>query len=158
MDITWAFMLDVVTATLAILVLSFIKVEKVQRNDAPAPVLAELKQGISYTFSHPLLRGIIICYACYFFLITPAAVLTPLLVKRSFGGEIWRLTANEMFWTAGTIVGVMSPSRQFRTRSPRSLPVLWCDLGLLGMARISHVPATTHNGFSCRSWLRPLRC
>ena len=34
-DITWAFMLDVVTATLAILVLSFIKVEKVQRERCP---------------------------------------------------------------------------------------------------------------------------
>ncbi|MGI6557857.1 MAG: MFS transporter [Limnochordia bacterium] len=139
-DITWAFMLDVVTATLAILVLSFIKVEKVQRNDAPAPVLAELKQGISYTFSHPLLRGIIICYACYFFLITPAAVLTPLLVKRSFGGEIWRLTANEMFWTAGTIVGglFVSLRGEFRDKIRTialCLVAFGATFGLLGMAR-----------------------
>ena len=34
MDIAWAFMLDVVTAALAILIISFIKVEKIERTDA----------------------------------------------------------------------------------------------------------------------------
>ncbi len=105
MDIAWAFMLDVVTAALAIFILSFIKVEKIQRTDAPAPMFTDLKQGIDYTFRHPLLRGIIICYACSFFLITPAAVLTPLMIERSFGSDIWRLTANEIVWTAGSMIG-----------------------------------------------------
>lgn len=105
MDIAWAFMIDVVTAALAILIVSFIKVEKIQRTDDIAPMLTELKQGIDYTFNHPLLRGIVICYACSFFLITPVAVLSPLLVERSFGNEIWRLTANEIVWTVGSLVG-----------------------------------------------------
>jgi DHA3 family macrolide efflux protein-like MFS transporter len=105
MDIAWAFMLDVVTAALAIFIVSFIKVEKIQRTDAPASMFTELKQGINYTFRHPLLRGIVICYACSFFLITPAAVLTPLMIERSFGGDIWRLTANEIVWTVGSMVG-----------------------------------------------------
>ncbi len=105
MDIGWAFMIDVVTAALAILIISFIKVEKIERTDDIAPMLTELKQGIKYTFSHPLLRGIIICYAFSFFLITPAAVLSPLMVERSFGNEVWRLTANEIVWTVGSLVG-----------------------------------------------------
>ena len=67
MDIAWAFMIDVVTAALAILILSFIKVEKIQRTDTSVSVLTELKEGIHYTFSHPLLRGIIICYGFSFF-------------------------------------------------------------------------------------------
>ncbi|MCC3863763.1 MFS transporter [Terrisporobacter petrolearius] len=105
MDIAWAFMLDVVTAALAILIISFIKVEKIQRTDDLAPILTELKEGIDYTFHQPLLRGIVICYACSFFLITPAAVLSPLLVERSFGNEVWRLTTNEIVWTVGSLVG-----------------------------------------------------
>jgi DHA3 family macrolide efflux protein-like MFS transporter len=105
MDISWAFMLDVITAGLAILILAFIKVGKIERTDAPASMLAELRQGVEYTFRHPLLRGIIICYAFSFFLITPAAVLTPLLVERSFGSDVWRLTANEMAWTIGSLIG-----------------------------------------------------
>lgn len=105
MDIAWAFMLDVVTAALAVLIVSFIKVEKIQRTDNKVSMLTELKQGIDYAFRHPLLRGIIICYAFSFFLITPAAVLTPLLIERSFGNEVWRLTANEIVWTIGSLIG-----------------------------------------------------
>lgn len=105
MDIAWAFMLDVVTAALAILIISFIKVEKIERTDASDSIFMELKQGIDYTFHHPLLRGIIICYACSFFLVTPAAILSPLLVERSFGNDVWMLTANEIVWTVGSLVG-----------------------------------------------------
>ncbi len=105
MDIAWAFMLDVITAALAVLIISFIKVEKIERTDNMVSMLTELKQGIDYAFHHPLLRGIIICYAFSFFLITPAAVLTPLLIERSFGNEVWRLTANEIVWTIGSLIG-----------------------------------------------------
>ncbi|HHX73726.1 MAG TPA: MFS transporter [Firmicutes bacterium] len=105
LDIVWALLLDVVTAALAILIISFIKVEKIRREDAPASLFAELRQGIVYTFRHPHLRGIMLCFACSFFLVTPAAVLTPLLVERSFGSDVWRLTANEVAWTVGSLVG-----------------------------------------------------
>jgi DHA3 family macrolide efflux protein-like MFS transporter len=105
MEIVWAFMLDVVTAALAILIFSFIKVEKIERTDEPASVFTDLRQGLDYSFSHPDLRRIIICYACSFFLITPAAVLTPLMIERSFGSEVWRLTANEIVWTVGSLIG-----------------------------------------------------
>lgn len=105
MDIAWAFMVDVVTAVFAVLIMGFIKVEKVKRKDSHKPMFTELKQGIDYTFRHPLLRGIIICYAFSFFLITPASVLTPLQIERSFGSDVWRLTANEMVWTIGSLIG-----------------------------------------------------
>lgn len=104
-DIAWAFMIDVATAALAILIFSFIKVEKIQRMDPSTSVFTELKEGIHYTFSNPFLKGIIICYLFSFFLITPAAVMTPLMIERSFGGDVWRLTANEIVWTVGTIIG-----------------------------------------------------
>lgn len=96
MGITWAFMLDVLTASLAIMVLSFIRIEKVARADETASVFTELRQGVAYAFNHQLLKRVLICFGVSFFLITPAAVLTPLLVERSFGGDVWRLTANEM--------------------------------------------------------------
>src|SRR5665648_22519 len=38
-------------------------------------------------------------------MVSPAAFLTPIMIARSFGTEVWRLTANEMFWTAGAIFG-----------------------------------------------------
>lgn len=103
--ILWAFLIDVITASLAIAVLSFIRIEKVAAITEPATVFAELRQGIDYVMSHRLLRRVIICFGVSFFLFTPAAVLTPLLVERSFGGDVWRLTANEMVWTIGSLLG-----------------------------------------------------
>ncbi len=105
MGIAWAFMLDVITAALAILIMSFIKVANIERTDAFTSMTADIKQGIYYAFRQPLLRGIICCYACSFFLITPAAILTPLMVERSFGSDVWKLTANEMVWTIGSLIG-----------------------------------------------------
>ncbi len=99
------FFLDVVTATLAVLVFSFIKVTKPKRNDQVHSVIADMKEGISYTLSHPVLRNLLICYGFSFFLITPAAILTPLLVERTFGSEVWLLTLNEMVWTGGALLG-----------------------------------------------------
>jgi DHA3 family macrolide efflux protein-like MFS transporter len=103
--IVGAFFVDVVTATLAIIVMSRIKVEKVVRKNAHLSVWDDLKAGIGYTFRHRQLRNIIIVYLFSFFLITPAAFLSPLMVQRSFGGEVWRLTANEIVWTAGSFFG-----------------------------------------------------
>jgi DHA3 family macrolide efflux protein-like MFS transporter len=83
----------------------FIPVQKIVRTMEATSVFTELRQGIEYTFGNRLLKRILICYGVSFFLFTPAAVLTPLLVERSFGSDVWRLTANEMVWTVGSLIG-----------------------------------------------------
>ena len=103
--ITATFFVDVSTAALAILVMSRIRVEKIERKNAPATMWADMKAGLYYTLCHPRLRRIIICFTASFFLITPAAVLSPLMVQRTFGNEVWMLTANELSWTLGSLVG-----------------------------------------------------
>lgn len=105
MGISWIFLVDVITALAAIAVLSFIHVESVARSEETASVYSELHQGISYALNHKLLRQILLFFGVSFFLITPAAELTPLFVERSFGGDVWRLTANEMVWTIGSLIG-----------------------------------------------------
>ncbi|MFA5529023.1 MAG: MFS transporter [Peptostreptococcales bacterium] len=140
MNIGWAFMLDVITATLAIVILSFIKVEKIERHDELASTFTELKQGIDYAFQNPFLRRIIICYAFSFFLITPAAVLSPLMVTRSFGDDVWLLTANELAWTIGSLIGgvFVSLYGHFKNKI-RIISICLVAFGitfvLLGMAR-----------------------
>ncbi len=105
MNISWAFLLDVITAFLAIVVFAFIKVERIKHTSETFSIRKEMKEGLSYTFGNPVLKSLILYYAFAFFLVTPAAILTPLLVERSFGPEIWKLTANEIAWTAGSLVG-----------------------------------------------------
>lgn len=105
LGIEWAFFMDVITAALAIFIISFIKVDKIERTDELKPVFVELLQGIKYTFSNSILAKAMICYAFTFFLITPVAFFTPLMIERSFGSEVWKLTANEILWTVGTLAG-----------------------------------------------------
>ncbi len=103
-----AFFIDVVTAVIAIFIMSRIKVGKVKREQgqgARMSVFDDLKYGIRYVWERPFLRAFFAFYAILMFLVTPAALLTPLMTARSFGGEIWKLTANEMVWSFGTIIG-----------------------------------------------------
>ncbi|NLM21071.1 MAG: MFS transporter [Peptococcaceae bacterium] len=138
LGIAWAFMLDVLTAFLAIVVLSFISIEKVPRTDQ-ATVFSELRQGIEYALQHRLLKRILICFGVSFFLVTPAAILTPLLVERTFGGDVWRLTANEMVWTVGSLLGgvFLSLRGQFKDKI-RTVAICLVGFGvtfaLLGLA------------------------
>ncbi|MGI6004974.1 MAG: MFS transporter [Christensenellales bacterium] len=100
-----ALFVDVVTAAIAVFVMSRIQVEKITVQKETDSVWVDLKDGLKYTFRHPQLRRILICFLFSFFLITPAAVLSPLMVERTFGSEVWRLTANEMVWTVGSFFG-----------------------------------------------------
>lgn len=139
--IEWTFLLDVSTALLAIAIFSRIRVGRAGKKEGEnLSVLAEFRQGLRYTFGHPQLRRIMICYAFSFFLITPAAVLTPLLVQRSFGNDVWRLTVNEMIWTVGSLVGgvFISLRGEFRDKVKTiavCLAGFGVTFGLLGVAR-----------------------
>jgi len=110
----YTLLLDVVTAALAVIILSFLKVRTYRRKgrencedseSIEEGTLSELKEGLSYTRNNKLISRILVFYAVFFFMVSPAAFLTPIMIARSFGAEVWRLTANEMLWTAGAIFG-----------------------------------------------------
>ena len=134
LGIQWSFLADVLTAFFALAVMSWMKVsgprEKYTRsrkkkqaersdqegifseredieaeNGKETTVMEELRAGLGYAWHHPLLRIILIGYAVTFILFTPLSRLSPLMISRTFGEEVWRLTANEMFWTAGSLAG-----------------------------------------------------
>ena len=104
LGIVWTFLVDVVTAALAVFVLARIRVETLERREGGS-VLDELRQGFAYCLGHRLLRLTTIYCGMSFFLFTPAMVLTPLMIERTFGGEVWMLTANELAWSVGSIAG-----------------------------------------------------
>lgn len=115
-----AFLVDVVTAALAIAIMGLLRVPPHEKATARqnASTLEDLKQGILYMKGHPLLRRLLFYYAFFFFLVSPAAFLTPLMVTRSFGAEVWRLTANEVLYSSGAIAGglIMAAWGGFRHR------------------------------------------
>ena len=101
------FMIDVVTAALAVLVLSFLKVEPHARalEKGKIDYFADLRDGVNYVRKHPFVRGFFIFTAFFHILITPVATLTPLQVTRTFGNDIWRLTAVEIAFSVGMLLG-----------------------------------------------------
>ncbi len=103
------FFIDVITALIGILILVFIQIKKHEKatKGQETGYIEDLKSGILYTKKNIFVREMLILYAFYFFLITPAAFLSPLYIARAFGDEVWRLTFNEIAFSVGMMLGGM---------------------------------------------------
>jgi len=79
----------------------------------------DLRLGFSYIRGHRLVRSLFLFFAFFFILVSPSAFLTPLQVARSFGEDVWRLTAIEVAFSGGMMLGglVMSVWGGFKTGS-----------------------------------------
>ena len=102
------FFIDVITATLAIFI--FLKylpipIHAKALTKQTSSYYADLKLGFTYINNHPFLKQIFLFCGIFFVLVAPPAFLTPLQVARSFGEEVWRLTAIEIFYSSGMMLG-----------------------------------------------------
>lgn len=98
-------MIDVVTAAVGIGLMFVLKVPRLERQGELSSPMRDLQNGVRYVFNHRFLRILLIVYAILMFLITPAAMLTPLMIKRTFGDDYWRLTLNEVLFSFGSVLG-----------------------------------------------------
>ncbi len=128
------FFVDVITAAAAIGIMFTLKVKRLERAvpQEEKGHFQELKDGILYAWRHSLLKALIFAYAFFMFFVTPAALITPLLVTRTFGDEVWRLTLNEMLLGIGSILGgvVIASWGGFRNRL-RTIGLFGILFGLL---------------------------
>jgi DHA3 family macrolide efflux protein-like MFS transporter len=120
-SITLIFFIDVVTAALAISVLLFfLRVPPHARalQAQETGYFADMKLGLRYIREHRYLLSFFAYLGIFLFLVSPAAFLTPLQVTRSFGAEVWRLTAIEIAFSAGMMLGgaLISAWGGFRNR------------------------------------------
>lgn len=102
------FFIDVFTALIAVFVfLFFIKVPSHAKalNRSATSYFADMKDGIRYIRTHKYIKHFIIFCIFFYFLIAPVSFLTPLQVTRNFGADVWRLTAIEIAFSIGMIVG-----------------------------------------------------
>lgn len=102
------FLVDVVTAILAIATLALFlpvpahaKAQSAQENS----YFADLLLGFRFIRGHRYLVSFFVYLALLTFLATPAAFLTPLQVTRTFGADVWRLTAIEIVFSVGMMAG-----------------------------------------------------
>ncbi|MDD3350122.1 MAG: MFS transporter [Eubacteriales bacterium] len=107
-EIELIFFVDVITALIAVLtLLLFVKVpthKKALEKEKPS-YFSDMAEGYKYINNHSYIKTFFLFCAVLFFLISPAAFLTPLQVARSFGSDVWRLTAIEIAFSGGMMMG-----------------------------------------------------
>ena len=102
------FMIDIVTAALAIAIMVFLlKVpthEKASQEQV-SNYLQDMKLGFRYIQNHAFIKRLFLYFSLAFFMAAPVSFLSPLQVARSFGEDVWRLTAIEIAFSIGMIGG-----------------------------------------------------
>ncbi len=102
--ITLIFFIDVITAVIGIMVLLLfvhVPVHSKAVNNQSKGYFKDFHEGLIYTKNHRYLRTFFVFVALFLFLAAPASFLTPLQVTRTFGNDVWRLTAIEIVFSAG---------------------------------------------------------
>lgn len=131
------FMIDVVTAVIAIFILGFLIKIPVHQKASEAQTtdyIEDLKNGFIYIRDNVVIRKLFGYYATAFLMFVPINFLSPLHVARLFGDDVWRLSTLQIAFSAGMIVGggVVIVSGGFRNRMHSVLFSAFM-IGLCGM-------------------------
>jgi DHA3 family macrolide efflux protein-like MFS transporter len=109
LPIQYIFFIDVITAAIGISVVFFFvhvtPLEKAEKKQGVSAYFGDIKEGLLYIGENAWLK-ILFGYTTFFCVcMTPAAMLTPLQVTRTFGEGVWRLTAIEILFSLGMVLG-----------------------------------------------------
>ena len=104
------FFIDVITAAIGIsVVYIFVKVEDIKKaiedKSGVGAYFHELKEGLQYIGKTGWLKAMLLYGAFFSLFVSPAAFLTPLQTARTFGDDVWRLTALELSFSLGMLLG-----------------------------------------------------
>lgn len=105
MPIESAFFVDVVTAVIGVGITYFISVPPHQKSEKIESQIEGIKEGFVYLRHNKFIKNLLLFQIIVLFLVSPSAFLTPLLVSRTFGAEVWRLGLSEMMFSAGAVIG-----------------------------------------------------
>lgn len=98
--------IDVISAVIGVGITSTIFIKPYEKKlPGKNSYLEEIKNGFAYLKENRFIKRLLIFQLVILFLISPSAFLTPLMVSRTFGEEVWRLTASEMTYSFGMIMG-----------------------------------------------------
>ncbi len=161
------FFIDVVTAIIGVLVLLLflhVPVHAKAVDKRSAGYFKDFHEGLIYAKNHKYLKTFFVFQAVFLISAAPAAFLTPLQVTRSFGNDVWRLTAIEIVFSVGMSLGgiVMASWGGFKNKAYTMaistlvtgictivlgiVPVFWIYLVFMGVIGISmpvfNIPST----------------
>jgi len=98
---------DVVTAVIGLSLLATIAVPTLSRaasNEKPS-YFTDLREGLNYIFTHDLVRWVMVIYSIVFLLVVAPSNLSPLMLVRTFGSDVWLLTILELSFGIGMVAG-----------------------------------------------------
>lgn len=99
------FFVDVTTAVIGIGLLALVPIATIVREQGePVGYFADLVEGFRYTHGHKLVRWLLGFNAAIMVLAAAPSFLTPLMVARSFGEEVWKLTVLELAFSIGMLL------------------------------------------------------
>lgn len=103
-EIVAVFFVDVATALVGVGLLAMVPVARVARTEETPPAyFDDLRKGVRYVARHGSVRWLMILFSVTIVMIGAPSFLTPLMVARTFGDEVWKLTANEVAWSIGML-------------------------------------------------------
>jgi len=107
MSLSAILFIDVVTAVIGLSLLATIAVPTLARaaSDEKPSYFADLKDGLNYIFSNQLVRWVMAIFAIVFLLIVAPSNLSPLMLVRTFGSDVWMLTVLELSFGIGMLIG-----------------------------------------------------
>jgi DHA3 family macrolide efflux protein-like MFS transporter len=140
--IEYIFFIDVVTAFIAVMILLiFLHIPRHAGAEEKKQLsyFSDMMEGIRYIGDHAFIKTAFLFCAFYFVLVAPLAFLTPLQVTRSYGDDVWRLSAIEMSFSIGMMAGGLIIAawggfkNKLHTMVLSNLAIAFCTIGLGGI-------------------------
>lgn len=139
------FFIDVVTAVIGILFIAMVAVPTLASiAEKTTTYRADLVEGMRYIWRNRVVRWLLGVFAIIFLLIVAPSFITPLMVARTFGSEVWMVTVLEIAFSVGMLLGGVLVSTLLAKRS---------RIGLIVVSTFGFALLTIGLGFSPDLWL-----
>lgn len=124
--------IDVVTAVIGIGILALVPLRAVQRSGERVGYFDDLRGGVDYIRSHNYVKWVLYLFGGLMIVVSAPAMLTPLMVVRSFGEEVWKLTALEFAFSIGMLIAGASIA-VWGDRFERTTLIVWSTVILAAL-------------------------
>jgi len=104
MSIIAIFFIDAITAVIGIGLLLSIAVPTIRLADTQRGYFTDLVEGVRFTFNHRLVRWVLLLLTIVMLLGAAPSYLTPLMIVRTFGEDVWLLTVSEIAFAVGMFI------------------------------------------------------
>ncbi len=119
------FFIDVVTAAIGIGILVFVTVPTLASiTEKSTSYRTDLVEGMRYIWHHAIVRWLLLVFAIIFLLTVAPSFVTPLLIAREYGSDVFLVTLLEIFFSVGMLLGGILVSTLLAKRSRMGLLIV----------------------------------